>query len=283
MILDIKDIKDLFSYRSIDANKYDFGVVGIMGGSTSFSGALKLASMSASSLRSGAGLVRVILEENLKDAIMPYILEQTLHVLNDDLDIALQKLDVLAVGMGWGQDTSRHEYLEYILNNYSKKLILDADALNILAKNLNLLNNTKAQIILTPHLQEFARLLNISAEKIQENCEQYAEYFARKHNVILLLKGHTTIVTDGKITYLVESGSPGMATAGSGDVLSGIIAGYLGYNAYNPLSVAAAAYLAGLAGTLATKKYTDIAAIASDQIEFIPEAIKIIRGEHEKN
>lgn len=283
MILDIKDIKDLFSYRSIDANKYDFGVVGIMGGSTSFSGALKLASMSASALRSGAGLVRVILEENLKDAIMPYILEQTLHVLNDDLDIALQKLDVLAVGMGWGQDTSRHEYLEYILNNYSKKLILDADALNILAKNLNLLNNTKAQIILTPHLQEFARLLNISAEKIQENCEQYAEYFARKHNVILLLKGHTTIVTDGKITYLVESGSPGMATAGSGDVLSGIIAGFLGYNTYNPLSVAAAAYLAGLAGTLATKKYTDIAAIASDQIEFIPEAIKIIRSEHEKN
>lgn len=283
MILDVDDIKDLFSYRDNSANKYDFGVVGIMGGSTSFSGALKLASMSAGALRSGAGLVKVIVEKNLKDAIMPYLLEQTLHVLDNDLDVALKKLDVLAVGMGWGQDTSRKDYLVYILNNYKGKLILDADALNILAKNLDWLNNTEAQVVLTPHLQEFARLLNLNVEIIKADQQKYAEEFARKYKVILLLKGHTTIVTDGEVTYLVESGSPGMATAGSGDVLSGIIAGFLGYNQYSPLSVAAAAYLAGLAGTLATQKYTDIAAIASDQINFIPEAIKIIRGEYEKN
>ena len=123
----------------------------------------------------------------------------------------------------------------------------------------------------------------MTVEKIKEHSLEYAQDFARKHNIILLLKGSSTIVTDGVTTYLVESGSPGMATAGSGDVLSGIIAGFLGYNSYTPLSVAAAAYLAGLAGSLATKKYTDIASIASDQIEFIPEAIKIIRGAYEKN
>ena len=283
MKLEIKDIKELFKCRDKDANKYDFGVVGLMGGSLEFSGAIKLANLSLSALRSGSGLVRVIVEENLKDAILPYLLEQTLFILDNNLNKALNNLDVLAVGMGWGQDESRTQYLEYILKNFTGKLIIDADGLNILAKNLNWLEKTKAKIVLTPHLKEFSRLTGISVDKIKENSLEYAQDFARKHNIILLLKGSSTIVTDGVTTYLVESGSPGMATAGSGDVLSGIIAGFLGYNSYTPLSVAAAAYLAGLAGSLATKKYTDIVSIASDQIEFIPEAIKIIRGAYEKN
>ncbi len=283
MKLEIKDIKELFKCRDKDANKYDFGVVGLMGGSLEFSGAIKLANLSLSALRSGSGLVRVIVEENLKDAILPYLLEQTLFILDNNLNKALNNLDVLAVGMGWGQDESRTQYLEYILKNFTGKLIIDADGLNILAKNLNWLEKTKAKIVLTPHLKEFSRLTGFTVEEIKEHSLEYAQDFARKHNIILLLKGSSTIVTDGVTTYLVESGSPGMATAGSGDVLSGIIAGFLGYNSYTPLSVAAAAYLAGLAGSLATKKYTDIASIASDQIEFIPEAIKIIRGAYEKN
>ena len=283
MKLEIKDIKELFKCRDKDANKYDFGVVGLMGGSLEFSGAIKLANLSLSALRSGSGLVRVIVEENLKDAILPYLLEQTLFILDNNLNKALNNLDVLAVGMGWGQDESRTQYLEYILKNFTGKLIIDADGLNILAKNLNWLEKTKAKIVLTPHLKEFSRLTGLSVEEIKKHSLEYAQDFARKHNIILLLKGSSTIVTDGVTTYLVESGSPGMATAGSGDVLSGIIAGFLGYNSYTPLSVAAAAYLAGLAGSLATKKYTDIASIASDQIEFIPEAIKIIRGAYEKN
>lgn len=279
MKLEIKDIKELFKCRDKDANKYDFGVVGLMGGSLEFSGAIKLANLSLSALRSGSGLVQVIVEENLKDAILPYLLEQTLFILDNNLNKALNNLDVLAVGMGWGQDESRTQYLEYILKNFTGKLIIDADGLNILAKNLNWLEKTKAKIVLTPHLKEFSRLTGFTVEEIKEHSLEYAQDFARKHNIILLLKGSSTIVTDGVTTYLVESGSPGMATAGSGDVLSGIIAGFLGYNSYTPLSVAAAAYLAGLAGSLATKKYTDIASIASDQIEFIPEAIKLIRGE----
>ena len=283
MKLEIKDIKELFKCRDKDANKYDFGVVGLMGGSLEFSGAIKLANLSLSALRSGSGLVRVIVEENLKDAILPYLLEQTLFILDNNLNKALNNLDVLAVGMGWGQDESRTQYLEYILKNFTGKLIIDADGLNILAKNLNWLEKTKAKIVLTPHLKEFSRLTGLSVEEIKKHSLEYAQDFAHKHNVILLLKGSSTIVTDGVTTYLVESGSPGMATAGSGDVLSGIIAGFLGYNSYTPLSVAAAAYLAGLAGSLATKKYTDISSIASDQIEFIPEAIKLIRGAYEKN
>ena len=278
MKIAIEDIKDFFKLRDSDVNKYDFGVAGVMGGSINYSGSIKLASMSLAALRSGCGIARVIVNDDIASAIMPYLLEQTLFVLDDNLPDAIKNLDSLAVGMGWGSDISRYEYLEYILFNYKGKLIIDADGLNILSKHLDWLSNTKARVILTPHLKEFSRLTGISVSDIKENPQKLAEEFAKKYHVILLLKGATTIITDGVSTYLVDSGSPGMATAGSGDVLSGILAGFLAYNSYDTLTVAAAAFLAGLAGSIASLKYTDVSSIASDEIKCIPDAIKIIRN-----
>ena len=283
MKIDASLIKDLFKYRDENANKYDFGVVGIMGGCVNFSGAIKLASMSLAAMRSGAGLTRVIVPKDIISFVAPYLVEQTLFPIDSNINDAIKNIDVLAVGMGWGVSNENEKYLKYILNNFTGVLIIDADGLNILASNLELLNATQAKIVLTPHLKEFSRLINKDVTDIKENRKEYALEFAKKYGVILLLKGHETIVTDGNITYLVDVGSPGMATAGSGDVLSGILAGFLGYNECNVLSVAAGAYLTGLAGSLATKKYTDIAMIASDTIKYIPDAIKIIRGEYEKN
>lgn len=283
MKIDANLIKDLFKYRDENANKYDFGVVGIMGGCVNFSGAIKLASMSLAAMRSGAGLTRVIVPKDIVSFVTPYLVEQTLFPIDSNINDAIKNIDVLAVGMGWGVSNENEEYLKYILDNFTGVLIIDADGLNILASNLELLNDTQVKIVLTPHLKEFSRLINKEVTDIKENPEKYALEFAKKYGVIALLKGHETIVTDGNITYLVDVGSPGMATAGSGDVLSGILAGFLGYNEYNVLSVAAGAYLAGLAGSLATQKYTDIAMIASDTIKYIPDAIKIIRGEYEKN
>lgn len=98
--------------------------------------------------------------------------------------------------------------------------------------------------------------------------------FAKEHNVILLLKGPTTVITDGTMAYLVKRGCPGMATAGSGDVLSGILVGLLGYNNADILTISAGAYLNGLAGEIAEEKFTDISMIASDTINSLPEAIK---------
>ena len=166
MKITIEDIKDFFKFRDNDVNKYDFGVAGIMGGSINYSGSVKLASMSLAALRSGCGIARVIVDEDLKDAITPYLLEQTLFVLDNNLSDAIKNLDSLAVGMGWGSDISRNEYLEYILFNYKGKLIIDADGLNILSKNLDWLSNTKARVILTPHLKEFSRLTGISVSDI---------------------------------------------------------------------------------------------------------------------
>lgn len=143
--------------------------------------------------------------------------------------------------------------------------------------NLDILLKAKCKVILTPHLKEFERLSKISIEVIKRDSIEIAKSFAKKYHVILLLKGSTTIVTDDTTTYLVKRGCPGMATAGSGDVLSGVLVGMLGYHEPNAKIVAAGSYLAGMAGELAQKKYTDISMKASDTIEMIPEAIKNIR------
>ena len=196
----------------------------------------------------------------------------------EEIDKSLEKIKALAIGMGWGKGKDNEKILKYILENKDIPCIIDADGLNTLAKmDLNILKEAKNKIILTPHLKEFERISQNPIEKIKENPIKLAIEFAKKYNVILLLKGHRTIVTNGKEGYIVEKGCPGMATAGSGDVLSGILTGILGYNKPSILSVAAGAYLAGLAGEIAQNKLNDISMKASDTIANIPEAINKIR------
>lgn len=287
-ILKKEDIKNVFPKRNENANKGDFGYVGIMGGTIEYSGAVKLANLSLASLTSGAGVVRVIVPERIADGILPYLLEQTLALIPDKdghmifdkekIDKALSKLKVLAIGMGWGEGKDNEKILRYILENYEIPLVIDADGLNTLSKmDKEILNKTKCKVILTPHLKEFERISGYDFKDIKEKPQKLAIEFAKKYNVILLLKGHRTIVTNGKEGYIVEKGCPGMATAGSGDVLSGILTGILGYNDPCVLSVAAGAYLAGLAGEIAQSKLNDISMKVSDTIANIPEAINKIR------
>ena len=279
MNIEINDIKDLFKERKDNANKGNFGTCGILGGSINYTGSVKLSTLACSAMRSGAGICRVIIDEYLTNAITPYILEETLWPLDNDLDKAIRNLDSLAIGMGWGISDKNTEMLKYILKNYKGILIIDADGLNILAKNLDLLSVTKAQVILTPHPKEFSRIINKDIKEILDDPIKYTMDFAKKYQVIVLLKGARTIVADGDNYYEVNMAVPGLATAGAGDVLSGILAGFMAYNKYNIKSVAAAALLNALAGKIAEDKYTDIAMIAHDTIECIPDAIKKLRGD----
>ena len=286
--IELTDIKDKFNCRDSNTNKGDYGYVGIMGGCIEYSGAVKLANMSSCALRSGSGVVRLIIPKTIATSITPYLLEQTIFTIDDEdsrmkfnekqIADSLNKIKTLAIGMGWNRSKEYEKILEYILLNYNIPIVIDADGLNTLSNiNLEILNNTKCKIILTPHLKEFERLSKIDIEEIKKDSINIAIKFAKKYNVILLLKGPTTIVTDGNKAYLVKRGCPGMATAGSGDVLSGILVGLLGYNNPDILTVAAGAYLNGMAGEIAESKYTDISQMAHDTIEFIPEAIKKIR------
>ena len=284
-----EDIKSIFPKRDENSNKGNFGYVGIMGGSIEYSGAVKLANLSCASLTSGCGVVRLIVPKEIANGVMPYLLEQTLftieskdgHMIFDKekIDKSLEKLKTLAIGMGWGESSENEKILTYILETRDIPVVIDADGLNTLAKmDKSILNKTKCKVILTPHLKEFERISGYDIEDIKNNPQGLAINFANEYNVILLLKGHTTTVTDGKTTYLVKRGCAGMATAGSGDVLSGILVGILGYNEPNVLSIAAGAYLAGLAGEIAQEELNDISIKASDTISKIPEAINEIRS-----
>ena len=277
----IEDIKNLFLKREKDTNKGDFGKVGILGGSINYSGAIKLATMSLASLRSGCGLVKVIIPDEIVSLLSPVLLEQTLFPYKnlEDIKKSIKDLDSLAIGMGWGSNENHLPILKDILENFQGNLVIDADGLNTLVNHIEILRTSQANIVLTPHLKEFSRLTNLSIEEIEKNKIEIAKSFAKENHVILLLKGSTTIVTNGIDVYLINYGTPGMATSGSGDVLSGILAGLLGYLDYNLLSVSASAIVNGLAGELAEEKNTDISMIASDTIKCIPTAIKKIRND----
>ena len=284
-----EDLKEIFKEREKDSHKGIYGYVGIIGGCMEYTGAIKLASMSSSALRAGCGVIRVIVPKSIEPIVAQYLLEQTIFPIENDeeekmkfnqqqINMALQKLKAVSIGMGWGKGKDNEKILEYILQNNDIPCVIDADGLNTLSQiNLEILKETNCKVILTPHLKEFERLSKIPIEKIKENSIELAREFANKYKVILLLKGSTTIVTDGISTYSINRGCPGMATAGSGDVLSGILIGMLGYNKATAKTIAAGSYLAGMAGELAQEKYTDISMKASDIIEMIPEAIKKIR------
>lgn len=283
--IEISDVKDLVKERNINSNKGDFGKAGIYGGSIEYSGALKLAYLSLSALRSGCGISRALVKKEVLPLLGPNILEQTLCILPDyndkfydKLKESIKDLDSLAFGMGLGNDEQMDEVLEFLIKNYTGNLIIDADGLNTLSKmNLDILKEKTCNILLTPHLKEFSRLINKSIEEIKKDSLNIVKEFASTYKITILLKGHTTTISDGNSTYLITTGCPGMATAGSGDVLSGILSGLLAYLDFNLLTVALGVLINGIAGCLAEEDNTDISMIASDTINNIGKAIKVIR------
>ena len=283
--IEISDLKFLLKERNIDSNKGDFGKAGIYGGSVEYSGALKLSYLSLTALRSGCGISRVLVKKEVLPLLGPNILEQTLCILPDyddnfydKLEESIKDLDSLAFGMGIGSDEHLEEVLEFLIENYTGNLIIDADGLNTLSRmDLNILKNRKCNILLTPHLKEFSRLCKKDIKEIKRDSLYLVKEFATTYNITIILKGHTTIITAGNTTYLVKTGCAGMSSAGSGDVLSGILAGLLAYLNFSLLTISLGVLINGIAGCLAEEDNTDISMIASDTINNIGNAIKVIR------
>ncbi|MBQ8309774.1 MAG: NAD(P)H-hydrate dehydratase [Clostridia bacterium] len=276
--------------RSQFSNKGDYGYVTVMGGCREYAGAVKLASMSAAALRAGCGVAQLAVPEAIANSISPYLLESTLLPIPSDeaghmqycpdiLNTMLSRQAAVAIGMGWGRTAANAKILEHILKNGSIKLVIDADGLNTLSEmDLLLLKNTACKIVLTPHLKEFERLSGIPIADVVKNPVHYAKCFAKAYGVVLLLKGTCTVVTDGEVVYLVNRGCAGMATAGSGDVLSGILAGLLGYSDVTALTVACGAYIAGRAGELAERNVNPISMVASDTVAHIAQTVCEMMG-----
>ena len=284
-LIEASDIKHIFSKRSENSNKKTFGYSAIIGGSNEYSGAVKLSNLSYSALRSGCGIAKLYVPKSISNAIKPYMLESILVEVEDTNGYMnfttdfknLNNMDSICIGMGLGVSDSYKAILEYIVNNYNCPIIIDADGLNTLSKMKDV--KLKENVVLTPHLKEFSRLINKDILDIKEHLVEYAYNYAKENNnCIVLLKGPTTIITNGIEIYLVDKGTVGMSTAGSGDVLSGILAGILAYSKDNLLlSVAAGAYVNGLAGELGLEEVNEISLMARDTIINIPKAIKHIK------
>jgi len=290
--LKTSDIAHIFEERPRDSHKGMFGCAALIGGCRRYSGAVKLANLAYAAMRAGAGIARLAVPDSIADAVLPFVLESTVFPLSDkggyikfvrsEIDELLSGVNSVALGMGWGQGGDNMQTLEYLLGEYCLPVVIDADGLNTLAKRMEILKDCKARTVLTPHLGEFSRLSGLSIEEIVKNKADVCRGFAAKYNTVLLLKGAETLITDGITVYVCGRGSPGMATAGSGDVLSGIIAAVNGYctngrqsesNGFL-LSAAAGAYINGLAGELAAKEKGTIGMTARDTAEYLPYAIK---------
>ena len=287
-LLEMTDFDNLLEDRVNFSNKYDYGVLCIMGGSNNFSGAVKLANMSAASIRSGVGVSKIAVPANMAQSVLSHVVESTVFsmeskfgqmVFNENnLEKALHHTNCLVVGMGWGSSREYSKILNYIFKNYDKPIVIDADGINTLKDmDLSLLKTYEHNIIITPHLREFSRISKMDANKILENPVKAVEKFAKKWGITVLLKGPTSIVSDGETTYLIDRGCSGMATAGSGDVLSGILGGLLSWNEYDLKIVAQAAFINGLAGEEAQKEFGSISMMASDTINKIPVALNEIK------
>ncbi|MCR5636764.1 MAG: NAD(P)H-hydrate dehydratase [Clostridiales bacterium] len=283
-LFEASDCKKALKKRKNFSNKSTYGYIALIGGSKKYSGAIRLANTAACAVRCGAGVVTVAAPESICDLIIPQILESTLYPVpdnngemifnKDSIDGLIEKYKCIAIGMGIGVSDDTKEILEYILENYKGRLIIDADALTCLAQiNDETIKNSDCKIIITPHNKEFSRLTGLSVEQILNNPVKAAKEYAKKYGVSVLLKGPSTIITDGKTVNIAEKGCAAMATAGSGDVLSGVIAALCGYNDDVLLAASAGAFINGCAGETASAETNEISMAASDTARAITKVI----------
>ncbi len=236
-------------------------------------------------MKTGCGYTYVLTPKSIFSVVSAHLIEPIIYGINDEnigmfthtshLDILakLTKVDAIAIGMGLNKSIAHTDLLAKIIK-LNKPLLIDADGLNSLKNNLGLLTfNTR--IILTPHPGELASLLKVDVKEIQANRLYYSELVANTYKVTVILKGHNTIVaTNNRQTYINKTGNAGMATAGSGDVLSGIIVALLAQGLESHNAAILGVYLHGLAGDLAKIDLTEYSLIASDLIKYLPAAIK---------
>ena len=271
--------------RKTDSHKGSFGRILIVGGSRGMAGAAVLAGRSA--LRGGAGLVRVATPHTAFQAVAAQLtccltasLDETRSgtiALRARTEIArlMDANDVLAIGPGIGRHRQTDFLIRTLVRNAPMPAVIDADGLNAVAASIEVLNHAQGPRILTPHPGEMARLAGLpSAAEVQKARRDVAQQFVARHPCVLVLKGHGTVVTDGDRLFVNRTGNPGMATAGSGDVLTGVIAALLaqGLEPYDAAVLGAHAH--GLAGDLARDSLGETALIASDIVDMLPAAFK---------
>lgn len=265
--------------RKTCAHKGDFGKLLLLCGSRGYTGAAYLAAVGA--LRSGAGLVFLGVPESIYAIEAVKLNEAIVFPLPDgdgklsekaipEIMKRLPQMDAVLVGPGLGQSEGTFQVVKRVLNEAKCPVVLDADGINLVAAHKDILRERTNPTILTPHAGEFARLGGVTGADRQAAAEE----MARELGSIVLLKGHGTVITDGKTTYINPTGNPGMAVGGSGDVLAGIIAALLGQG-LGPLEAAACgAWLHGAAGDICAAEMGQYGMLPTDMVTVLPRLLK---------
>lgn len=277
--LDHNAVLSILPDRDPWAHKGCFGKILLLCGSVGFTGAAALAAKAA--LRSGAGLVFLGVPQSiyaieaikLDEAIVFPLPEEDGKLSERALDEILRRLpqmDAILIGPGLGQSCGVLTVVRKVLEAFSGPVIVDADGINVLSTHRDILRGRKAPTIVTPHDVEFSRL----GGYIGNNRAESAASLARELGCVVLLKGHRTVITDGAVCYTNQTGNPGMAVGGSGDVLAGIIVSLLGQGIAPLEAAACGAWIHGAAGDLCARELGQYAMLPSDMVQNLPRLLK---------
>jgi NAD(P)H-hydrate epimerase len=293
-LITAREIAPLIGSRAAAANKGNFGHVLVIGGSVGKAGAAAMAGMSA--LRAGAGLSTIATPKSVLATVAGFHPEVMTEPLQETRDGSMARgaltrianlakgKTVLAVGPGISRNSQTSELVRALVKKRKTPVVLDADGLNAFEGRAAELNGKLGSLVLTPHPGEMARLTGMTVATIQRDRINVARTFAREHELILVLKGHRTLVAkpDGEV-WVNSTGNPGMATGGTGDILTGMVAGFVAQNPQRIFeAVIAAVHLHGLAGDVARESVGEHSMVATDLVKALPEAFQRARASAEK-
>lgn len=275
--IEFEDVKKLFSKRDKNANKGSFGHQLNICGSYKMFGAAVIST--AAALRSGAGLVKLTIPKSAYPLAASHLTQPIFNPVYDNEEgtfsanaVAgiideIEWADSIVLGCGIGVNDDTKKVVETVLKNAKSPIILDADGINCIKSSISIFEEIKVPVVLTPHPGEMARLISKQVAEIQEDRVSLSVEFARENNIILVLKGANTVVTDGYEVFVNTTGNPGMAMGGTGDMLSGMTGAFIAQG-LSPFDAAkAAVFLHGLSGDRAARKYGEKGMLVSDMTE----------------
>ncbi len=272
-----------FLVRNRNVHKGCFGRTVIIGGSKKFSGGALLSANALTALKMGSGYSTLAVPDCIFNPLVGVNPECILNAIPDDgenivFDEKVLKeyftADCIAIGMGVGVSEGVYKSIKFLLENFEKTLIIDADGLNCLAKyGKDILKNKKCRVVITPHVLEFARLTKKDKQLVIDNFIDCAKQFALEYNLTVVLKNAVSVITDGVDTFINTTGCSGMAKAGSGDVLTGILAGIMSRVDDLVEGVAVGCYIFGKAGEVVETEQNQYTMTATDIIKALPNVI----------
>lgn len=284
-MITINEALKSFPGRKISAHKGDFGHVLVIAGSSGYTGAAYLTAQAA--VFSGGGLVTVAAGRSIYAILAGKLTEAMVRPFIETRDFSLslmaekelfafaEKCDVAAVGPGISTNRETQALIRNFVSKFGKPIVLDADGLNAFVGHAGALKNAGGPLVLTPHPGELSRLSDTALDEIESSRKDVALKLSSMYNTVLVLKGHETIVASPNGDYyLNHTGNPGMASGGMGDVLTGMIAGFIGQKCDSFMAAILAVYFHGLAGDIAAKEKGFLSLRASDVLDKLPEVLK---------